>query len=399
MTWPSWHDHGARDLIVQLNILADENIPALEHYLGPFGQVRRISGRALTADQLADVDVLLVRSVTPVNESLLHTSPVRFVGTATSGIDHIDRDYLAAQSIGFAYAPGSNANSVVEYVLAAVAAIDGKLEQLLAGGSVGIVGYGVIGKAVAARLQSLGITYCVYDPWLERAAISQPASLSDVLDCDVVTLHAELTRRQPWPSFHLLDEARICTMRPGASLINASRGPVVDNAALLRLLRQGRAPVCVLDVWEGEPAIDHELLDAVALGTPHIAGYSSDGKLLATAMMAAAVAQHFGVPFQERSSPAGSAGTIDAAGVPVGPVLMRHLLQSRYDINQDDKRLRSATNGRSIPAAAQGFDDLRRNYPVRRELFGSVVSGVAPAEEGLQMLQALGCTVPNEETS
>ncbi len=179
-----------------LRILADENIPAVEHYTGGLGAVTRFSGRSLRPEHLAGVDVLLVRSVTKVDAELLHNSGVRFVGTATSGVDHIDRDYLRQQGIGFQHAPGSNANSVVEYVLAAIAGVGDHLERVLAGAPVGVIGFGVIGRAVAARLHALDINYCVYDPWLDRAVIDHPAELAQVLDCAVVTLHAELTDRQ-----------------------------------------------------------------------------------------------------------------------------------------------------------------------------------------------------------
>jgi erythronate-4-phosphate dehydrogenase len=154
---------------VTLCILADENIPAVEYYFGADTAVRRIGGRVLQRSHLQGVDILLVRSVTQVNEALLHDTSVKFVGTATSGVDHIDQDYLRQRGIGFAHAPGSNANSVVEYVLAAIAAVSDKLEQLLTGGTVGIVGYGVIGSAMAARLGALGIPYQVYDPAIRRA--------------------------------------------------------------------------------------------------------------------------------------------------------------------------------------------------------------------------------------
>ena len=177
-----------------LHVLSDENIPAVEHFLGDWGVVSRFRGRDLRAADLVGVDVLLVRSVTEVNEELLADSAVKFVGTATSGVDHIDRDYLDQQGIGFAHAPGSNANSVVEYVLAAIAAVPGKLEQLLAGGSVGVVGYGHIGSMLSDRLRALGIEHRVYDPWLDQQLINQPASLMEILACDVVTLHPELTR-------------------------------------------------------------------------------------------------------------------------------------------------------------------------------------------------------------
>jgi len=375
---------------VSLSILADENIPAVEHYFGDGVAVRRVGGRKLQRSHLQGVDVLLVRSVTQVNEALLHDTSVKFVGTATSGVDHIDRDYLRQQGIGFAHAPGSNANSVVEYVLAAIAAVTDKLEQLLAGGSVGIVGYGVIGNAMAARLRALGIHYQVYDPWLDDKAISNPASLASVLGCEVVTLHCELTRQQPWPSFHLLGESRLACLRPDGLLINASRGPVVDNQAMLALLETGRAPATVFDVWEGEPRLQHALLRRVTLGSAHIAGYSLDGKLLATRILCDAAAVQLGLALPDQGSPAGEPAALLVPEALAGVALLRHLLEARYDIRRDDALLRSATLGQDIARAGLDFDLLRKQYRERRELVGSPVHG--DFQQGdIELVRGLGC--------
>ena len=376
---------------MSISILADENIPAVEHYFGGGVAVRRVGGRKLQRSHLQGVDVLLVRSVTQVNEALLHDTSVKFVGTATSGVDHIDQDYLRQQAIGFAHAPGANANSVVEYVLAAIAAVPDKLEQLLAGGIIGIVGYGVIGSAMAARLGALGIQYRVYDPWLDDKAISQPASLARVLGCDVVTLHCELTREQPWPSFHLLREGELALLQPDGLLINASRGPVVDNRAMLALLEAGRGPATVFDVWEGEPQIQHALLDQVTLGSAHIAGYSLDGKLLATRMLCDAAALQLGLALRDQGSPAGEAEALKVPDELTGAALLRHLLNARYDIRRDDALLRSAILGVDIDQAAVNFDLLRKQYRERRELLGSTVHGDFQSQGDIELVRGLGC--------
>ena len=376
---------------MSLHILADENIPAVEHYLGAAATVQRVSGRELQRSQLEGVDALLVRSVTRVDEELLQGSKVSFVGTATSGVDHIDRDYLQRQGIGFAHAPGSNANSVVEYVLAAIAEVPGKLEQLLAGGTVGIVGYGVIGTAMAVRLQALGINYRVYDPWLDQQKLSHPASLAEILACDVITLHAELTRRQPWPSFHLLGQAELGTLRPGCLLINACRGPVVDNLALLASLRQGLGPTSVLDVWEGEPDINSALLQYVTLGTAHIAGYSLDGKMLATRMLCEALTTRWGLTAPPQNSPAGEAPALEFSQTLTGAGLIRSLLRARYDIARDDVLLRGATAGADVAGAGRSFDLLRKEYGARRELLGSIVRAPFGAQQDMEWVRGLGC--------
>ena len=373
-------------------VLVDENIPWVEHYLGPVATLRKAAGRAMNPGQLQDVDALLVRSVTRVDQALLHNSQVSFVGTATSGIDHIDRDYLQQQGIGFSYAPGSNANSVVEYVLAAIAAVDDQLERLLHTGRVGIVGYGVIGKRMAARLKALGISYSVYDPWLDAADIDCSAELEAVLACDVVTLHAELTHEQPWPSFHLLGERELCCLRPDALLINASRGPVVDNAALLSLQQRGDLTTrLVLDVWEGEPSINGDLLQKVFLGSPHIAGYSLDGKILATTMLCRSLQQHFDLAASVVPAPVDDPHHIVLPAGLAGANMLRYLLRQRYDIFLDDRMLRESTLGKVATDAAASFDLLRKNYRQRRELIGARVRGEPRTAADVALIAGLGC--------
>ncbi len=376
---------------VTLHILADENIPAVEYFFAVDTHVQRLGGRAIGCAELQNIDILLIRSVTRVDAALLSGTAVKFVGTATSGLDHIDQEYLSQRGIGFAYAPGSNANSVVEYVLAAVASIGETLEKLLAGGVVGIVGYGHIGKAVAARFDALGIRYRVFDPWLQQNMINQAATLEQVLDCDVVTLHPELTTEEPWPSHHLLGRAELERLRPKSVLINASRGPVIDNTALLAQLSSGRGFSTVLDVWEGEPGINAALLEHVTLGSAHIAGYSLDGKLLATRMLSDAVKE-----WQHNHSP-----VLDSPAEPSPALLLpeglsragqiRYLLQSRYDISIDDALLRQAILGeQAIGKRSAQFDQLRKSYRGRRELAGSVVVQSFPTAAHIETVRALG---------
>ena len=375
----------------RLRILADENIPKADTVFAPLGTVRRIAGRAIEAAMLADTDVLLVRSVTRVDSRLLGDSPIRFVGSATSGTDHLDREYLDRRGTGWAHAPGANANSVVEYVLSAIACVGDKLEQVLGGAPVGIIGYGHIGKALASRLRALGIDYRIYDPWLAQSSIDRPAPLERVLQAGVIAVHCELTDRRPWPSRHLLGERALSTIPPDTLLINASRGAVLDNRALHAQLTRGRGPVAVLDVWEGEPTIAAELLRQVRLGTPHIAGYSQDGKLEATRMLFRAACRHLGVSANPGLPGVSSAPLITLPEGLQGPELLRHLLQSHCDIPRDDRALRQATLGVDVRLAASGFDRLRRHYPPRRELRGALIDGGHLAEPNIGLVQALGC--------
>tara|TARA_R110000823_G_scaffold130015_21_gene258146 strand:+ start:3298 stop:4443 length:1146 start_codon:yes stop_codon:yes gene_type:complete len=372
-------------------VLADENIPQVEATLGPTFRVQRFRGRELSAERVAEADALLVRSVTPVHAGLLERSSVRFVGTATSGLEHIDRDYLSSRGVGFAHAPGANANSVVEYVLAAIAHCDGMLERLLDDGRVGVVGYGHIGRALVSRLHALGIASCVYDPWLPRESVPNAADFATVLGCDVISLHCELTHRKPWPSRHLIHLAELEAIAPQSLLINASRGSVVDNAALLRHLRRRQGPAVVLDVWEGEPDINAALLDYVSLGTAHIAGYSYDGKLRATQMLCAALAAHMRCMLPGNIAVAPATNVLWVRPGLAGAQLLRFLLTARYDIAADDALLRQAVAPNAMAPAPQGFDRLRREYPERRELAGSTVSGVDLDAEAVALVEAMGC--------
>ncbi len=378
-----------------MHIVADENIPGVESAFGDAAMVTRVTGRNLQPNQLAHCDVLLVRSVTRVDEALLASTPVRFVGTATSGMDHIDREYLAQSGIGFAHAPGSNANSVVEYVLAAIADTDDYLEQLLAGGRVGIVGYGHIGKALVARLHALGIGSVISDPWLAGQCPQAAASLEEVLACKVVSLHPELTSAEPWPSYHLLADAQLRRLAKGQLLINASRGPVIDNRALLHRLQAPAAPDVVLDVWEHEPMVDAGLLARVRRGSAHIAGYSYDGKLLATRMLRDAVVEHLGVNIAADNLEAGEEQTtITLAGFCTVADTLRELIRQCYSIEEDDALLRVAVNNQDETHCRQNFDALRRQYRCRRELLGRRVN-LAGNRDLLGIAQALGCVADN----
>lgn len=347
-----------------LTIVADENMPRVAEWFAPLGTVRTLPGRAIDASDLRDADVLLVRSVTRVDRALLEGSRVRFVGSATIGTDHLDLDWLAGAGIAVAAAPGCNANSVVEYVLGALSVLDGRLEALLARRQrVAVIGLGNVGGRLARLLAALGIDVVGCDPFVDSAGVPR-CSLDQALAADVVCLHTPLTRTGSHPTWHLLDAARIEALCSGALLLNAGRGEVVDNAALCERLQRAADLDVVLDVWEGEPAIDVDLLRHVRLGTPHIAGYSQDGKLAGTRLVLEACCRHFGLPVPPTAAPAQRPRLrLDAGLDPV--MLLRSTLLQVYDIRQDDRQLREVL---AVDRSGTAFDALRRYYPVRREL-------------------------------
>ncbi|WP_442915390.1 4-phosphoerythronate dehydrogenase [Marinobacter sp. OP 3.4] len=357
-----------------MRIVADENIPLLEPFCGRLGSLTRVNGRTLGRDQLMEADVLLVRSVTRVDASLLAGTSVRFVGTATIGTDHVDTDWLAEQGIAFTPAPGCNATSVVQYVLSVLSLfLLHRQQPSFDGLTVGVVGAGNVGGALVRCLQALGVTVRVSDPPLQAQGGELPfASLDEVLQCDVISLHTPLTRGGPHATAHLLDEDRLSRLHGNQLLINSGRGPVIDNQALLRRLDEPDAPTVVLDVWENEPEPPPALVDRCWLATPHIAGYSLEGKSRGTEMVARALHQWAGAPME----------TDLAAVLPVPPLselrftaratpmeALHRALMACYDPRDDDTRLRAVYADMAGPGSTVGpaFDGLRKHYPVRRE--------------------------------
>lgn len=374
-----------------MKIVADENIPCVREAFSTLGDVKLVHGRGLQPEQVAEADILLVRSVTRVDERLLAGSGVRFVGSATIGFDHVDRAYLAGRGIGFATAPGCNATAAAEYTVSALLVLSERQGFSLAGRSVGIIGCGNVGSRVRARLAALGLQCRVNDPPLQaRGAGGDFVTLHDALDCDIVTLHVPLERGGSHPTFHLIDTAALARLNPGAILVNTARGAVTDNAALLATLQARPDLTAVLDVWEGEPEIDLSLLGRVALGTPHIAGYSLDGKLRGTAMIYQAACDFLDMPaswnVQDVLPPA---TPVDVRAESDTEALARAAVLGCYDVRDDDERLRRLA-GLAVEEQSAYFDRLRREYPVRREFATTPLRQVSMTNEQRQLLTCLG---------
>ncbi len=359
-----------------IKIVADENIPYVERAFGDLGEVRCVAGREVSADMLADADVLLVRSITQVNAGLLENTSVKFVGTATIGTDHVDQDYLARRGIIFHSAAGSNADSVTEYILTALLVLAQRRGEELAGKSIGIIGVGNIGSRLEQKVKVLGMRSLPNDPPLqERTSDCRFVSLDKALEADFVTCHVPLNKNGAYSTYHLLDENRLGQLREGAVLLNSSRGAVVDNAALKEHLGKHRRDV-LLDVWEGEPAIDRELMGMVSLVSPHIAGYSLDGKVNGTVMLFNYLCEFLGRPERLAAhellpEPPVAELTIDTEGLSDEGIL-RRAFTAIYDIEKDDADLRGGA-GLADEEFGKYFDKLRKGYPVRREAYNTQV--------------------------
>lgn len=348
-----------------MKILVDENMPYARELFSRTGTVVAVPGRPIPAAELDDADGLMVRSVTKVNAALLDGKPVKFVGTATAGTDHIDEDYLHQQDIEFSAAPGCNAIAVVEYVFSALLMLAERDGFLLKERTVGIVGVGNVGGRLQARLEALGIRTLLCDPpRADRGEAGEFLPLETlVAEADVLTFHTPLFKEGAYQTWHMADEALLLALKPGSILINACRGPVVDNAALLKVLGQRDDLSVVLDVWEPEPELSVPLLDKVDIATAHIAGYTLEGKARGTTQVFEAWTRFIGQPQQvplDTLLPAPEFAMITLRGELDQPTLKR-LVHLVYDVRRDDAPLRHVA---AIPGE---FDRLRKNYLERRE--------------------------------
>lgn len=378
-----------------MKIVADENIPLVNAFFDHLGEVVCLPGRTMTAADVHDADALIVRSVTKVNPALLAGSQVKFVGTCTIGVDHLDQSYLDANAIHWSSAPGCNANSVVEFVYAALCHLDINWLPV----KFGIIGCGNVGGLLYKRLKAQGVNVRCYDPNLTLLQNPDLTSLEEVLACDVISMHTPLVTTGPHPSFHLLSREELLQLKMGAVLINCGRGPVIDNQALLEALTGRNDLRVILDVWEPEPNISLELLNKVLLGSPHIAGYSHDGKLNGTEMIYKALCRHLDKTPQSSLAKLVPPLTnnqlrIDeknSEGFTIFSIA-KELIKQVYDIAADDARLRAlaaqALAGEII--FGEGFDGLRKHYPVRREFHNYQVHLENISDADKKWLQVLG---------
>ena len=380
-----------------MKIVADENIPLLEALYADFGELLLLPGRKIDSLSVRDADLLLVRSVTRVDRKLLQGSSLRFVGSTTIGVDHIDTDYLASAGIGFCSAPGCNTEAVVDYILSVMATLFRDDPASLTDKQVGIVGRGSVGGRLATRLEVLGIKTICCDPPLAHQGVVGLVAIEQLLEeADILTLHTPLTLTGQHQTLHLLDDKRLNQLKTGAVLINTSRGAVVDNSALLRLLLKRSDIRCVLDVWENEPGINTDLLPLLALATPHIAGYSQEGKIRGALMVYRSVCNYFGLPVRSALGalmPAPLELPLSGSGNDFDSImdLFGCLLPLAYDVCGDDQDFRSTMQDAKIRGTvALDFDLLRKQYLQRRE-FGSIKPvGSQVTIQRRQLLRAAG---------
>ncbi len=362
-------------------------MPYVDTLFGELGTIEKVNGRTLTADSIADADVLLVRSVTQVNAALLDkNTQLKFVGSATIGTDHVDLDYLQARSIPFANAPGCNATAVGEFVFIALLELAHRFNDNLKNKIVGIVGAGNTGTAVAKCLTAFGVQVLLHDPLLQQQGDERDfVSLDALLDrCDVLSLHVPMTRTGAFPTWHLFDEKRLLQLGVGTWLLNCCRGDVIDNQALITV-KQARSDLkLVLDVWEGEPHPMPELVPLVEFATPHIAGYSLEGRARGSLMLYQALSAHLGLGRDKSLSDLLTPHWIEHIHIQNQPdeKALLQLVRLVYDLRDDDRLFRNQFLN------VNGFDHMRKIHKHRREL--SVLTLVNSGQFDVNWLSYLG---------
>lgn len=375
---------------VKLSIVADENIPFVKEAFSEFGDVTTIAGRSINSETVKEADILVVRSVTAVNKELLEGSSVKFVGTATIGVDHVDVKYLNSASIGFASAVGSNASSVAEYVITAILILmkKGKIPE---NPVLGIIGAGNVGSELFKRAEGMGIKTLLNDPPKARLTSSDIFKPLEELhrECDIISLHIPLSTDGQDPTYHLVNSNFIRSMKKGALLINSSRGDVMDESSLLQAMENEKTlGGLVMDVWHGEPHIRKELAKHCDIATPHIAGYSWDGKVQGTEMIHDAAAAFFYRESRWHGRDLIAAEKIEALNISTDNALLEAVLQV-YNIEEDNKNLRETLNFEN-EKRGEAFDLLRTNYRRRLEFPHFSVKAEKVSRREREALASLG---------
>lgn len=373
-----------------MKTVIDKNIPFIKGALEKCSDIVYLEGNAITNADVRDADALIVRTRTKCNADLLEGSKVRFIATATIGFDHIDAKYCDAHGIAWTNAAGCNSSSVQQYVAAALLHLAKTFGFELNKKTIGIVGVGNVGSKVERLCRAIGMNVLLNDPPRARGEGSAGfVPLDEILQrADILTFHVPLNREGVDKTYHLVDGHFLSRLRKDQIVINSSRGEVVDTAALKSILKEKRIAGCVLDVWENEPEIDAELLGLVNIGTPHIAGYSADGKANGTSMSVQALSKffHLGldtwypaeVPLPQRTSI-----DIDCSDLDDQEIL-RTLVHTTYDILADDRRLRNSP---------QTFEKQRGDYPLRREFPIYRVHTIGASDTILRAIKAIGLKI------
>ena len=373
-----------------IKIVSDNKIPFLRGALEDVALVEYLPGAEISRKHLMDADALITRTRTRCDRKLLEGTGIRFIASATIGYDHIDTAYCQNKGIRWTNAPGCNSSSVEQYMISALLWLAVERSLKLRDLTLGVVGVGNVGSKVARAAEALGMKVLLNDPPRQRAEGGDAfVSLEELqAGADIISLHVPLNRGGLDNTFHLFDRDFLSSLKKGAVLINSSRGGVVDEQAVLDGIRLGRLSDVILDVFESEPQINLHLLDAISLATPHVAGYSLDGKANGTTMSVRAVSRFFGLGLDHwvpADIPQPESPEILADAASAEPTeLLWEIYSQTYDIGADDRRLR---------ADPGSFEALRGQYPFRRESTAYAVRLFQGYPEIREILEHLGFDV------
>ncbi len=348
----------------RIKIIADKDIPFLKGVFAPYADIEYYPGNEITNTVVKNADALIIRTRTKCNRDLLHGSAVKYISSATIGFDHIDTDYCEKNKIKWTNAPGCNSSSVQQYVAAALVYISGKFNFSLKERTIGIVGVGHVGTKIVKLAEYFGMTVLLNDPpRVRNEGLCGFISLEGILrDCDIITFHVPLNMTGEDKTYHMINENLLEKVNPGTFIINTSRGEIADTEALKKVLRTGKVPGVIIDVWENEPEIDVSLLNLVDIGTPHIAGYSADGKANGTSMSVQAVSKFFNLGidnWKPANIPVPDNTVIDIKNrTASGEDIIAEAVINTYKISEDVMRLRQSP---------ETFEKQRADYPLRRE--------------------------------
>lgn len=357
---------------IQMKIVIDDKIPYIHEALARISDnTAYIKGSEISADDVRDADALIVRTRTRCDRALLEGSRVSFIATATIGYDHIDTRYMDEAGIRWMNCPGCNSSSVAQYVRSVLILLKNEKGMAPAGCTVGVVGCGHVGSKVVNVARQMGMRVLVCDPPLEQQGNAggqcRFVTLADIArECDIITFHVPLTKNGPHATYHLADKAFLDSLQRCPVIINTSRGGVVDNDALVRALYYNKVKDAVIDTWENEPDINLRLLDMAYIGTPHIAGYSADGKANADNMVLEGLCRHFGIELADRIIPP----ALPKAAFQAAKDRLLHAERPPFATQEECLALalyNPLTDSANLKDAPHIFEELRGNYPLRRE--------------------------------
>ncbi len=350
----------------RIKIIADDKIPFLKGVLEPFAEIEYYPGKDITKDKIINADALIIRTRTQCNADLLEGTDVKFIATATIGIDHIDTKYCDKNNIKWTNAPGCNSSSVMQYVTSALLTLAEKENFLLADKTIGIIGVGNVGSKIQKVADILGIKVLLNDP--PRARVEGDEQFCDLNkikeEADIITFHVPLITEGEDKTFHLADEKFFNELMKYPIIINSSRGEVLKTSAINSAIKNNQVKNVVIDVWEDEPDIDLELLDLVDFGTPHIAGYSTDGKVNGTTVCVNKINRFFNLGLKENWAPENIPNAVNGNKIYLDcnskteQEILNEAVQQTYSITDDDKILRNSP---------ETFEKQRGDYRIRRE--------------------------------